>query len=421
MAEARFYLKTATGKKPSSITVKYNRGENRIQFSTGLSIKPEQWSTKAQRARKSLTGFSEFNAALDRIAATVELLVNECISVGDPVNNDSIRERYYAAIGKQRQVTVKAPDFIETLDDYIEKGKLKLSTAYLKTVGTMKGHLEAFKASTGHSLSFDKIDLGFYNDFTDHLLKKGLANNSIAINVSRLKRFLQWCSVKRIYTLDFHKHKEFHAKEDETDSIALSEAELMTLYKLELPSSGTASHVRDLFCFAAFTALRFSDVSKLKREHFYQDAAGDWWLTKWIEKTKSFLEVPLSPEAVAIVLKNDFKFKVISSQKTNDHLKELGRIAGIDTPTLKTIYRGAVKDEATHPKYELLSFHCARRTFATLSLEKGMRPEVVMKFTGHKTLKSFMKYVKISQNILKLEIYKAWSNTETPNIKALSA
>jgi len=421
MADARFYLKTANDKKPSVILLKYHRGQSRIQFSTGLSIEPKHWSARTQRARKSLAGYADMNGALDRIAQTVEALVNECIATGQPVTNDSIRSKFHAAIGKQRTVKQMTPDVIETLGRYIETERLKLSVNYLKSVGTLHTHLGRFEKATGKRLSFEKIDLGFYNDFTSYLLSLGHSNNTVAINVSRLKRFLQWCSDAGHYTLNFHTHKKFKAKEDEGDTIALTEPELMALLHLDLEPGTTACDVRDLFCLAAFTGLRFSDASAIQREHVQQDATGDWWLKKWIEKTKTYHEMPLSDPALVILNRHQFKFKSISLQKTNDYLKELGQQAGINEQTLKTIYRGATKDERTEPKFKLLSFHCARRTFATLSLEKGMRPEVVMKLTGHRTLKSFMKYVKVSPNVLKLEMHKAWSKPEEQALKVLTA
>ena len=82
----------------------------------------------------------------------------------------------------------------------------------------------------------------------------------------------------------------------------------------------------------------------------------------------------------------------ISNQKTNIYLKELGEFAGINEPLLITKYRGVEVVEIKEPKYNLMTSHTARRTFVTLSLEKGMRPETVMEITGHKDYKMFKKY-----------------------------
>ena len=47
-------------------------------------------------------------------------------------------------------------------------------------------------------------------------------------------------------------------------------------------------------------------------------------------------------------------------------------------------------------------------TFITLSLEKGMRPETIMEITGHKSLKTFQKYIKIVQKVATKELKNAW-------------
>ncbi|HPO62405.1 MAG TPA: hypothetical protein PK762_04920 [Candidatus Kapabacteria bacterium] len=74
-----------------------------------------------------------------------------------------------------------------------------------------------------------------------------------------------------------------------------------------------------------------------------------------------------------------------------------------------TRYIGAERIEETKPKYELISNHMARRTFVTLSLEKGMRPEVVMMITGHKNYYRMKRYVKITNTVKEEEMKRVWS------------
>ena len=61
------------------------------------------------------------------------------------------------------------------------------------------------------------------------------------------------------------------------------------------------------------------------------------------------------------------------------------------------------------PKYELVTSHMGRRTFVTLSLEKGMRPEIVMKITGHKDYATFKRYIEITSKVKYQEMMKAWN------------
>ena len=56
---------------------------------------------------------------------------------------------------------------------------------------------------------------------------------------------------------------------------------------------------------------------------------------------------------------------------------------GIDTPIRIVYYAGSDRREEVHPKWELLTTHCARRTFVVNALRLGIPAEVIMKWTGH--------------------------------------
>src|SRR5690606_20228421 len=89
---------------------------------------------------------------------------------------------------------------------------------------------------------------------------------------------------------------------------------------------------------------------------------------------------------------------VISDVKYNQYIKEVCKIAGIDTPTLITSWKGGKRIDEIKLKYELISSHTARRTFITRLLRKGLLPEQIMKITGHRNRRSFDEYVKITQS-----------------------
>lgn len=100
----------------------------------------------------------------------------------------------------------------------------------------------------------------------------------------------------------------------------------------------------------------------------------------------------------------------LSNQKTNNCLKELGELVGLDEPTCMTTRRGSERVVDTRPKYEYMTMHTARRTFITLSLEGGMRAEVVMKVSGHTNYQTFKKYIKITDMVKELEMERVWGS-----------
>jgi len=60
----------------------------------------------------------------------------------------------------------------------------------------------------------------------------------------------------------------------------------------------------------------------------------------------------------------------------------------------------------------LISSHTARRTFITQCLERGIPPEVVMGYTGHKDIRTMMIYVGITEKVKFAEMNK-WNDLKS--------
>ena len=89
---------------------------------------------------------------------------------------------------------------------------------------------------------------------------------------------------------------------------------------------------------------------------------------------------------------------VISNQKMNHYLKNLGELCGFTTPITIVCYRAGQRVEETYPKYSLIGTHAARRTFICFALSNGVPPQVVMKWTGHSDYKAMRPYIYIAEN-----------------------
>lgn len=55
----------------------------------------------------------------------------------------------------------------------------------------------------------------------------------------------------------------------------------------------------------------------------------------------------------------------ISDQKLNEYIKEVCEMAGIVEDTEKQTTRGGIKDPKAKKKWEMISSHTARRSFAS--------------------------------------------------------
>ena len=159
--------------------------------------------------------------------------------------------------------------------------------------------------------------------------------------------------------------------------------------------------VRDVLLFCCFTGLRHSDVYNLKRSD-----VKDEHIEITTIKTADSLIIELNDHSKAILekykdipFKNDKALPVVSNQKMNEYLKELGELAEIDEPVRETYYKGNERIDEVTPKYSLLCTHTGRRTFICNALALGIPVQVVMKWTGHSDYKAMKPYIDVADEI----------------------
>jgi integrase len=192
-----------------------------------------------------------------------------------------------------------------------------------------------------------------------------------------------------------HKHNNFKKLEETSDSIYLNDSELETLYNLNLSEFPKLDRVRDLFLIGCHTGLRYSDLSQLT-ENSITD--GGTRISITTAKTGERVVIPLHWQVKAILQKwNGIPPRSISNQKMNEYLKNLGEKAELFEPTNLTITRGGFQVSTNYKKWQLITVHTARRSFATNMFLADVPSISIMKITGHRTEKAFMKYIKITQ------------------------
>lgn len=308
------------------------------------------------------------------------------------------------------------------IDRYISDNAASREPGSMSVYKSLKNHLQNYQAAKKVKISFAGIDRAFFLDFQNFLITSkskrapdGLGNVTIAKQLSTLKTFLNYARMNGMEVSD--KYKDFKIKKESLEVIALTSDEFEILYNYDLSKNNRLAQVRDVFCFSCATGLRYSDLAQLKREHIKRDE-----IRLTITKTKQHLAIPLNPFSYAILNKYAEMHRplpVISNQKMNEYIKELCKLADIDEPVQIVRFRGNKREENIYPKHELISVHTGRKTFCTLSLEKGMSAEEVMQISGHKNYASFSRYVKITEKRTKIVMSKAWGDIPKSNLKAV--
>ena len=105
-------------------------------------------------------------------------------------------------------------------------------------------------------------------------------------------------------------------------------------------------------------------------------------------------------------------------QKLNDYIKEVAQLAHLDDEVVTTHTQqdkgefAPGRVETRRPKWQAITAHTARRSFATNMYKRGFPTLAIMAITGHKTEKSFLTYIKVSETenaaLLKRQFMAQW-------------
>ena len=383
----------------------------RIEFTTGYRIDVAKWDLDKQKVKNGCTNklkqsAGEINTDLLRQYTEIQNIFKE-YEVHDlmPTIEQikcAFNERIKRSSNEVKETEKEEPtlDFWEAFERFVaECGKLNNWThATYEKFNAVKNHLREFD----EEVSFESFTESCLNDYMDFLHKKDMRNSTINKQMDYLKWFLRWCT-KKGYCHNTA-YEDFNPKLKSTPKkvIFLTNDELNKLKTVEIPHNKQyLERVRDVFLFCCFSGLRYSDVYNLKRSDVKPDH-----IEITTVKTDDSLIIELNNHSKAILEKykevhfEDHKaLPVISNQKMNVYLKELGELAEINDPVRETFYKGNKRIDIVTPKYALLGTHAGRRTFICNALALGIPAQVVMKWTGHNDYKAMKPYIDIADNI----------------------
>lgn len=408
--------------------IKYER----LKLSTGLKWKPCDWNPAKYRGREKSGSLDarELNQRLSNIENAVTDIYRKMINNNVEITLDSLREEIEKRTDifpdirrKTTNDTLKGKPktLIAFFEDYIQNTRYvyKNGTPYemnyrtRQRYATTLRHLKDFAATKPRGIDFKDIDINFYQDFVAFLRTQihpkttksnpipketiKLGDNTVGKHISTLKTVLNAATEAGINKNTIYKSPKFATISEDVEKIYLTLGELDKIYDLDLTSIKSLERVRDLFLIGSYTCLRFSDFSTIRQENIYHNDKGTF-IKITTAKTGQGVVVPLHRVVSEILEKYDFNLpQSISNQKMNDYLKEIGKRAEITDPVIITKFEGGIKVSKTYKKYELISTHTARRSGATNMYLAGIPAISIMKITGHKTEKAFMRYIQMSQ------------------------
>lgn len=397
-------------KEKSNIDVIVRFKSERYKRSSGESVDTNYWNDGACRETKDYPHGKSVNVKLKRIVKACDSVCDNFIEKGIIPNKiDFWKEVDLRLNGGE---VVSNITFVKYLELYIEKMRSKYAINTVKQYHTTLGKIIEYEKDRNKHIGFSDIDLYFYQDLERWMYSKNYSSNYFGSIIKHIKVvFREAKEVDKLHNSDAVEYRNFKTLQEVSDTIYLTEDELMRIYKLEFDEKTISEaypdiarkpqnlrnkikcyeQVRAKFLIGCYTALRVSDFNRLEPVN-----VGDDFITIRTKKVGNKVVIPIHWMVREIMDKGfDIEDK-ITDQKINEHIKEICQLAKIDEDVEITKNIAGRKITQTFKKYQLVTNHTARRSGATNMYKSGIPSLSIMKITGHTTEKSFLKYIKIT-------------------------
>ena len=378
-----FYIRRdKTNKKGEApVFMRLTINGERADASIKRFIEPHAWNSAKGKANEKSRGGKDLNLYLDAISANILRIQRDLELDKKEVSAQIILNRY---LGKEQSDRHTLMVVFRALNEKCRAlSGISLAPGTVIRYETTLRLTEEFlqKSYQKEDCYLDEVTNQFIEDF-EFFLKtvRRCCHNTTSKYLMNFKKIVRIALAKGWMKKDPFAHIRFHL--DPVEREFLEKQELKAMLNKEITITRLAQ-VRDIFCFCCLTGLAFTDVQQLKPEHLVADIHGKIWIRKARQKTKNMCNIPLLDEAQKIIDRyrdhpycqtHGVLLPVCSNQKMNSYLKELADICGIR---------------------KNLSTHCARHTFATLTLASGATIDNVAKMLGHANVNMTRRYAKV--------------------------
>lgn len=404
---------------PTNIVCRFKPNQQ-IDFScsTGIWINKEDWNIDKQRLKPKITSQNRdlINSKLKEMKGSIiDNWINDSLKKV-PVSNDWLKDIIYHFFGIAKIDETDKIYFTDWVIKFIKESPKRLhkgepiAERTIKHYETTFNKIKAFEKINKTKLRHEHVDLKFYRNFIDYCRTvENLGNNTIGGYITNFK---MWCKNIELEGLPInsqYKHSEFMALSNKTKDTYLNENEINAIFKHDFTENPRLDNTRDLFIIGLRTGLRISDFLRLKDINFIKG-----FIEIETAKTGERVVIPLHHQIHSILEKRNGALpNTISDQKFNLYIKEICQKVEINEMTegAKVNPETKRKETGTFPKFELISSHTCRRSFAS-NLYGKLPNMTIMAITGHQNESVFLKYIKITKNEHAEALRRFWAKEQ---------
>jgi integrase len=418
MAQIVFYLKSEKPDKHKKVSLLAQITSDYKPYRMKLGkVRVKDWNKSKQRlnypstlSEKEYQENLEINNLINNIETKARALFNSAIEEKRKLTESEIKNLLNVP---EEPVIKKNYSFFEVFSEFIESNKPDKAERTIKGYTTVKNYIYNFQEHTRYYITWDNIDVTLVDKLKKYTFVTQKKQAGYYAKITRvLSTFLHWAEERNYYKGNIY--DKLKAEEPEKEVIFLHLDELMTLMNYDFKNP-RLNKVRDLYCFASFTGLRYSDVISLRNEHIKGRM-----LTKTQKKTGQVNTIPLSDLALEILNRNKGNEKPLPGmaiQNLNEYIKECcakiaaeqSSLAGFNRLVIKKMVIGSEVTEEALPLHKAITFHTARKTFITNSIMLGINIKALQDMGAPKREKDLRKYLKITDAFKTEVMNETWN------------
>lgn len=348
----------------------------------------------------------------------------------DEVNKSWLQTQIDNYYNPPKEAEALPTELLKYFDYFIEVKKKEISNGTQKKYNVTKHLLERYQKTKNNQIKIFDVNDNFKNDFENYCLKNNYALNTISKDLKTIKTVCNHAKHNGIITS--HQLDKIKTPQQKTEKIYLTFEELQKIENIDKRRlNDNYYNAKDWLIISCYTGQRISDFMRFEKSMIRYEKNKQGISKPFIEftqvKTNKLMTVALHPKVIEVLEKRNDEFpKVISDPKYNLYIKQVCRIAGLtdkikgskltdlnneDKAEKKTEKKTTDKDEVKQfrkedgmfKKWELITSHIGRRSFAT-NFYGTIPTTYLINVTGHSTEAMFLNYIGKSNKDLAMEI-----------------
>lgn len=401
MSSIGYRLKSKENKQVSIYIYLRPPNSKVISSRTGLTINPIEWSKSRMRAKPKDPILKSLNNSLDSISTFVNNKLNTELESGVEFNNKWLKKKLDEFNNRDSKADLSyLTSFLENVLSNLKYRRANDGTQGLKK-NTIKGYksfkniLIEYENAIEERLRFNTLDNDLITDFFEWLVQeKKYSKSMTGFIMKKLKNLIKEASLKEL-VVSINPDvigKDYSFKPDKIINV-FTEDDYNKIIELK-DISPFLENTRKWILIGLKIGQRVSDLLAITPKQIRFDKDNIAMIDIKQEKSGSVVTVPVKDKYVVSILRNEMPHK-ISHQNFNKYLKEVCKKADITDEVDGYKYNPTFKRKklVNVPKYQLLTSHDLRRSFATFHYNKGVPISFIMNITGHKRESTFYEYI----------------------------